>query len=86
MEMVILWGEDVLRVTYLQLTDDTMIVDKKSRSNITIFKSIFLLFELIADLKVNFHKSLLVGVNVDNSWLTNATNVLNCKIDYLPFT
>jgi hypothetical protein len=36
-------------------------------------------------LKVNFHKSLLVGVNISNSWLVNAARVLNCKLGRIPF-
>jgi len=35
-------------------------------------------------LKVNFHKSELVGINVPQSCLLEATNVLNCKIGSLP--
>jgi len=41
-------------------------------------------FEAMSGLKVNFHKSELVGVNVSMSWLLEATVVLNCKISSLP--
>lgn len=43
------------------------------------------MFEIISGLKVNFHKSLLVGVNVKESWLLEADIVLNCKVGQLPF-
>jgi hypothetical protein len=36
-------------------------------------------------LKVNFHKSLLVGVNVANSWLEEAFNVLYNRGGIVPF-
>lgn len=40
-----------------------------------------ILFMLTSRLKVNFHKSLLVGVNVFHSWMViKASIVLNCKI------
>jgi hypothetical protein len=48
-------------------------------------KSIFVHFELILRLKVNFHKNLLAGINVVESWLADAANVLNCKVGRIPF-
>lgn len=43
------------------------------------------MFEEISGLKVNFQKSLLTSVNVPNSWLREASQVLNCKTDRRPF-
>jgi len=34
---------------------------------------------------VNFHKSLLVGINIGDSWLTQATSILNYKVGKIPF-
>jgi len=48
-------------------------------------KSILHLFELVSGLKVNFHKSLLVGVNIQHSWMEEAAGVLNCKLGAIPF-
>jgi len=39
-----------------------------------------MLFEVIYGLKVNFNKSMLVCVNVFDSWFTEADMVLNSKI------
>jgi len=39
----------------------------------------------MSGLKVNFHKSMLVGINIDDSWLLEAASVLSCKISRLPF-
>jgi hypothetical protein len=36
-------------------------------------------------LKVNFHKSMLVGVNIADSWLRAAANALHCKVGKMPF-
>lgn len=36
-------------------------------------------------LKVNFHKSSLVGFNVDEGWLSSAVVILNCKVGHVPF-
>jgi hypothetical protein len=43
------------------------------------------LFEIVSGLKVNFHKSLLVGINTQLTWLEEAAEVLNCKVGALPF-
>jgi hypothetical protein len=39
----------------------------------------FILFDVISKLEVNFHKSMLVWVNVPDSWLTKASMVMNFK-------
>jgi len=43
------------------------------------------LFAVMSGLKVNFHKSLLVGVNIADSWLNEAASLLNCKVGKVPF-
>ena len=39
----------------------------------------------MSGLKVNFQKSLLVGVNIADSWLNEAASLLNCKVGKVPF-
>ena len=39
----------------------------------------------MSGLKVNFHKSMLTGVNVLDSWLYEAASALHCRVGYLPF-
>jgi len=46
---------------------------------------VFILFEVMSGLKVNFYKSLLVGANVNEYWLNGAALVVTCKIRCLPF-
>lgn len=48
-------------------------------------KFVLKLFELFSGLKVNFHKSLLVGVNVKFEWIQEVTISLNCKVGSTPF-
>lgn len=36
-------------------------------------------------LKVNFHKSHLVGINVEDYWKEEAALFLNCKVGSFPF-
>ena len=58
---------------------------EKSWANIRAMRAVLLLFQDLSGLKVNFSKSLLVGVNVPESWLVEAAVVLNCKVGAIPF-
>lgn len=59
------FGSSEYQVSHLQFADDTLVVCKKSKKNIWAIKATLQLFEVISGLKVNFHKSQLIGVNVD---------------------
>jgi hypothetical protein len=56
-----------LTVSHLQFADDTLLVGEKSWANVCALRAVLVLFELISGLKVNFHKSMLVGVNISDS-------------------
>jgi hypothetical protein len=78
-------ANSAIRISHLQFANDTLIVGEKSWANIRVLKANLMLFELISGLKVNFHKSMLVGVNIAQAWLRDATSVLNCKLGCIPF-
>jgi mannosylglycoprotein endo-beta-mannosidase len=40
---------------------------------------------VVSGLNVNFHKSMLFGVNVAASWLTEAASILGCSVGRIPF-
>jgi hypothetical protein len=48
-------------------------------------RAVLLLFEEISGLKVNFNKSMLTGVNISESWLSEAALVMNCRKGTIPF-
>ena len=78
-------GNDPVSVSHLQFADDTLILGEKSWANILAMLAVLILFQDLSGLKVNFWKSLLVGVNVPGFWLAEEAMVLNCKVDYIPF-
>lgn len=49
-------------------------------------KKTLILFNLASGLQVNFHKSSLMGIHTDDSWLQKAAECLLCKVGSLPFT
>ena len=76
---------DLVSISHFQFADDTLILGEKSWANIFAMRAVLIQFQDLSGLKVNFLKSLLVGVNVPDSWLTEAAMVMNCKVGSIPF-
>jgi len=72
-------------VSHLQFADDTLLFGDKSWANVRALRAVLNLFADMSGLKMNFHKSLLVGTNIGESWLTAAASILNCKVGKIPF-
>jgi hypothetical protein len=77
--------QDPVAVSHLQFADDTLLWGAKSWANVRALRAVLVLFEAMSGLKVNFNKSMLVGVNVTDSWLGEAASVLRCRVGKLPF-
>jgi hypothetical protein len=78
-------GQEGVTVSHLQFADDTLLLGAKSWANIRALRAVLVLFEKMSGLKVNFHKSMLVGVNIPNSWLNEAASALRCKVGKVHF-
>jgi len=72
-------------ISHLQFADDTLLLRVKSWAKFRALWAVLVLFEVMSGLKVNFHKSMLVGVNVKDSWLNEAAYVLNCRVGIVHF-
>ncbi|GAU15385.1 hypothetical protein TSUD_04550 [Trifolium subterraneum] len=72
-------------VSHLQFADDTLFMGTKSWANVRALWAALVLFESMSELKVNFNKSLLVGVNIPDSWLGEAASALSCRVRKNPF-
>ncbi|XP_024632905.1 uncharacterized protein [Medicago truncatula] len=72
-------------VSHLQFADDTLLLGNKSWANVRALRAVLVIFESMSGGKVNFHKSLLVGLNISDSWLNEAATVLSCKVGKIPF-
>ena len=79
-------GHDLIDVNLLKCANDILLFGDATLSHIIMIKSIVICFELILDLKVNFHKSSFRTIGVEakiNEWYEN---LMNYKIPSLPFT
>jgi len=54
-------GGDSMILAHLQFADDTLLLGEKSWANVRALRVVLVLFEAVSGLKVNFHKSSLVG-------------------------
>jgi len=64
---------------------DTLCIGKATVDNLWAMKALLRGFELVSGLKINFFKSSLIGVNVDNDFMDMACNFLNCSRGSVPF-
>jgi len=78
-------GSKKVYVTFLQYADDTLFFCEESWSNVVSMKAILRGFEIASGLKINFHKSRLVGINVENTSLSCYSKILNCGLLRYPF-
>jgi len=60
-------GSDSMILSHLQFADDTLLLGEKSWATVRALRAMLVLFETVSGLKVNFHKSSLVGVNIAES-------------------
>ncbi|CAJ2651635.1 unnamed protein product [Trifolium pratense] len=74
-----------MTVSHLQFADDTLLMGTKSWANVRALRAVLVLFESMSGLRVNFHKSMLVGVNIPDSWLGEAASALCCKVEKILF-
>jgi len=58
-------GRREIECSMLLFADDTLFMCEDFFYNIFSIKTILRCFELVSELKINFHKSKLAGVNVD---------------------
>jgi mannosylglycoprotein endo-beta-mannosidase len=72
-------------VSHFQFADYTLLMGVKSWANIRPLRAVLALFAAVSDLKMNFHKSMLVRVNVPETWLTEAASVLGCSVGRILF-
>ncbi|PNX93719.1 ribonuclease H [Trifolium pratense] len=78
-------GEPNIVLSHLQYADDTLFIGEACVKNLWCMKAILRWFELISGLKVNFHKSKLFGINLEDGFLDLAASFLKCRIGNFPF-
>lgn len=86
-----LWkGIEVCRngsgISHLQYADDIILLCPPNIEYLLNIKKAVIMFQLASGLQVNFHKSSIMGININPQWLQNVSQTLLCKSGTLPFT
>lgn len=74
------------RISHLQYADDILLFCPPKMEFLQNIKKALILFHLASGLKVNFHKSSLMGLNVTDAWIDCVAKNLLCKKGSIPFT
>ena len=78
-------GREKVELCSLQFAYDTLFLCEESHSNVVTIKAILRRFELASGLKINFHKSIIAGVNVNRNAMVCYAKTLNCDQMGVPF-
>ncbi|GLU01659.1 hypothetical protein SLE2022_189580 [Rubroshorea leprosula] len=78
-------GSRGFKVSHLQYADDTILFAPAKEENVWAMKGVLRAFELVSGLKINFNKSHLIGIHVQEGWLNKMSWVLCCKVGVFPF-
>ncbi|XP_050238489.1 uncharacterized protein LOC126687979 [Mercurialis annua] len=73
-------------VLLLQFADDTLVFILNDLEKVRNLRRILHCFELISGLEINFHKSSITGINMDDYSMSLAADILSCKIEHFPIT
>ncbi|GKV00002.1 hypothetical protein SLEP1_g12766 [Rubroshorea leprosula] len=77
-------GNVDVTVSHLQFADDTIFFGEASKENIQVIKCVLRTFELASGLKINYGKSQLMGIGVEEDWQKRMAYILHCKEGVLP--
>jgi hypothetical protein len=72
-------------ITHLQYADDTMILLENTDQGLVNLKFLLICFELLSGMKINYHKSEVIVLGVDQQEQARVANLLNCQQGSFPF-
>ena len=73
-------------ISHLQFVDNTLVFFEANEDQIKNVKAILICFEAVSGLKINFFKSELIGIRVEESLMGQLIGILGCKVESFPVT
>ncbi|XP_028104622.1 uncharacterized protein LOC114303669, partial [Camellia sinensis] len=77
-------GSNGTKITHLQFADDTILLCEADWEAVVTIKRILRCFEILSGLKINYHKSVVSGVGINEESLKDFAAKLNCLHKKLP--
>lgn len=71
-------------VSHLQFADDMLIFCRADKEQIKNVKAILLCFEAVSGMKINFFKSEILGVSIEEPALSHYADILGCNVGSFP--
>jgi hypothetical protein len=71
-------------IVALQYADDTVLFSSSDKLGLRNLRCILLLFEVVSGMRINFHKSEIVPMNMEESEPHDIAHVLNCPTGSFP--
>lgn len=68
----------------LQYADDTILFSSSDISHLTNLKQILLWYEQISGMRINFHKSEVIPMNLEEEDIHTVSHIFNCSIGKFP--
>lgn len=72
--------------SHVQYADVTLIIDRKRWRNVRTIKENLMLFQMMSGIKLSYHKSSIIGINICHCWIQQVANILNSKAGTTPFS
>lgn len=77
-------GKDNIEISHLQYADDTILISPAGANNAWGFRCVLKLFQLVSGLTVNYDKSNLVGIGMEEGEILEMANRFGCLAGSLP--
>jgi hypothetical protein len=68
----------------LQYADGTLLFSTSDDRVIRNLKCVMMLFEQISGMKINFHKSAVIPINLEEGGIQEISHILNCPVGSSP--
>ena len=79
-------GSEAVTVSHLQFADDTIIFCEPDLGQIRNVKRILRCFQVMSGLSINFLKSYIFGINLEQHTLREWADMICCNVNVLPST
>ena len=70
----------------VQYADDTIVILPANKNDISVFKEILQVYAEFTGLKINYHKSSMVPINLSSAEVDELAQEFGCKVESMPFT
>lgn len=77
-------GSNGIKITHLQFANDTILFCEADWEKVVTIKRILRCFEILLGLKINYHKSVVSGIGINDDFLEDLATKLNCLHQILP--